>query len=61
MTPSWANSMILNYRSMFKKKYGYDSPINDDEVYRICNEIYVDDSTAAQDLARVEVMKERET
>lgn len=61
MAPVWAQSMIGNYRSMFKERFGNDSTLNDDEIWDICNTVFDDTDIALQDQYRVEAMMDMET
>ena len=58
--PAWASSMTRNYKSMFKEKYGRETTLSDEAVFDICETVHDDDSSEAQDTARVEVMMKRE-
>jgi len=60
MIPSWAGSAVQNYKRMFKERYGRETTLHDEDVFHIFETIYDDNSSEAQDVARVEVMKERE-
>lgn len=58
--PSWATSMVGNYRDMFKQKHGRDCTLTDSQVYGITNDVHDDSSNSARDEARVEAMQEME-
>lgn len=54
--PVWAKSMISNYRRMYKDKYGIEAHGTDDEIWQICEAVFDDSDTVAQDNARVEAI-----
>ena len=58
--PAWAESMVKNYRYMFKGKHNRESTLTDAQIWLICNTIYDDSSSAIQDEARVEEMLAQE-
>lgn len=58
--PSYARSMLINYRAMFKTRYNTDCRLEDQTIWDILNHVYDDTSTEAQDNARVEEMKDQE-
>lgn len=58
--PSWASSMVRNYKNFFKETYGRDTTLTDEEVFTITNEVFDDSDNKLQNAARVEAMFERE-
>lgn len=58
--PSYATSMVSNYKRMYQEKYGCMCTLSDEVVWDICNTIFDDSSSTLQDEARVDVMFERE-
>lgn len=60
MAPTWASSMIGNYRSLFKKTYSRDTTCTDDEIWDICNSVYDDRDHTIEDQQRVIAMKDKE-
>ena len=60
VTPAWASSVIRNYRSFFKEKYGRETVLNDDQIFHIFNTVFDDTNNAKQDEYRVEAMLDAE-
>ena len=59
--PSWATSMVANYKRMFEVRFKRATKLSNEQVYDICETIWNDESSEQQDKDRVTVMLERET
>lgn len=58
--PTWAVSMVSNYKRMFKDKYGRETTLSDDVIFSVTESIFDDEDNRVQDEARVEEMLEQE-
>lgn len=59
--PTWAKSMVANFRAMYIKKYGSATTLSDDSIFDVCETVHDDEDPSNGDVMRVEVMRERET
>lgn len=54
--PTWALSMVRNYRDAFKAEYGREPNLTNEQIFEITNTIFDDESKTIEDAARVEAM-----
>ena len=53
-------AVIANYRRMFEETNGVPTILTDEEIFHIFDTVYVDTTSAEQDIARVTAMEELE-
>jgi hypothetical protein len=60
MVPHWGKNAVLNYRAMFKDKYGREYKGTDEKIWEIFNSVFNDGDNKQQDTDRVLKMRDSE-